>query len=252
MNAPDFEEERRPTAEAKALLKMTGGPDHASFPSAITAPGGGGKFASDGRVLPFPGNTFLCHIDQQSQFYAALCAVQDALRKLPQADHFTFLPKPSFHMTIFCGVSGSPLGSDGWPKGFAQGATLDQITDAFKERLKQSGLKSGVSVLPDHLYLPTSVSMRAATDEDEAKLRATRQALEDLTGLCRGDVTSYVFHVSMAYVVKWLSQSAALDLMQDCKSLFGKHLADCDPIHFSQVEFCTFENMHRFEKVRLF
>ena len=155
----------------------------------------GGKFTPEGQVLPFPGNTFLCHIDQKSEFFSALSAVQDELRRHPFSGHFTFLPKPTFHMTIFCGVSGSPLGYDGWPKDIPSNASLNQITDAFDEMLTENTLKKSFNILPDNLFSPTSVSMRGATNEDEINLRKIRAELEKITGLYRKDVDSYEFHV---------------------------------------------------------
>ena len=236
--------------KAYALMKLTGGPQRSLHPKAITEPGMGGKFTPKGQVLPFPGNTFLCHIDQKSEFFSALSAVQDELRCHPFSGHFTFLPKPTFHMTIFCGVSGSPLGSDGWPKDIPSNASLNQITDAFDEMLTETTLKKSFNILPESLFSPTSVSMRGATNEDEIKLRKIRAELEKITGLYRRDVDSYEFHVSMAYTVKWLNEKMATKMVEECNSLFNKYLAQCDPIHFDLVEFCSFENMHKFSSVR--
>lgn len=252
MNLPDSDRARDAGARAKALNKLTGGQDTSLYPKAITHAGMGGKFAPNGDVLSFPGNTFLCHIDPTSDFYDALCTVQDKLRAHPNGDHFTFLPKPSFHMTIFCGVSGTPLGSDGWPQGFPLGSSLDEITNAFDERLVDTNLSTEFSVLPDNLFLPTSVSMRAATNQDETRLRELRMKLEKLTGLYRGDVESYGFHVSMAYVVKWLNEDAAADILQECESLFEKNFAQCGAFRVNTVEFCSFNNMHKFDNVRSF
>lgn len=247
---PSDQETRYELRKANALIKLTGGTQHALHPKAITEPGMGGKFTPEGQVLPFPGNTFLCHIDQKSEFFSALCAVQDELRSHPLSGHFTFLPKPSFHMTIFCGVSGAPLGSDGWPKDMPLDASLNQITDAFDEKFDDRTFQNSFGVLPDNLFLPTSVSMRAATDEDEIMLRKIRAELEEITGLYRGDVDSYEFHVSMAYVAKWLNEKTATEMVEECNSLFDQHLAHCGPIHFDRVEFCSFDNMHQFGSVK--
>ena len=252
MKRPDLEPTRHEIGRAKALIKLTGGPERASHPNGITLLGKGGKFAPDGQMLPFPGNTFLCHIDQTSEFYSALSIIQDKLREHPYADYFTFLPKPSFHMTIFCGVSGTPLGSDGWPRGFPLDASLNQITSTFNNRLAQKTFRTGFSVLPEELFVPTSVSMRGATEQDELTLRKIRTQLEELTGLYRGDVDCYGFHVSMAYVARWLNEKAAEDILQECTSLFDQHLIGCSPIYFDRVEFCSFNNMHKFDIIRSF
>ena len=54
----------------------------------------------------------------------------------------------------------------------------------------------------------------------------------------------------MAYTVKWLNEKMATKMVEECNSLFNKYLAQCDPIHFDLVEFCSFENMHKFSSVR--
>ena len=252
MNLPDCNSTRDEARRAQAMNILTGKDITSDYPKAITQAGMGGKFTPDGKVISFPGNTFLCHIDPTSEFYEALCTVQDKLREHPKADHFTFLPRSSFHMTIFCGVSGAPLGSDGWPEGFPLDSSLDKITTAYDARLTGIDIPSEFSVLPENLFLPTSVSMRAATPQDETRLRDLRAKLEQLTGLYRGDVKSYVFHVSMAYVVKWLDERVAADTLKECESLFEEHLARCGPIRFNAIEFCSFNNMHKFHNIRSF
>jgi hypothetical protein len=49
--------------------------------------------------------------------------------------------------------------------------------------------------------------------------------------------------------VKLVSKMAT-KMVEECNSLFNKYLAQCDPIHFDLVEFCSFENMHKFGSVR--
>ena len=210
----------------------------------------GGKFTPEGKVLPFPGNTFLCHVDPQSEFYRALCTVQDELQAHRLADHFAFLPKPSFHMTLFCGVSGSPLGSDGWPEGIPPDASLEQITAEFADRLTCTTFDTAFSVTPSSLSQPNSVTMQAATAKDERLLRKLRFELESLTGLYRGDVESYSFHVSLAYLVRWLGERSAQELIMECARLFEAHLKNCAPIRFENVALCTFADMRHFNEVR--
>lgn len=232
--------------ETDALIYLTGEGSGLNFPPAISAPGGGGKFDFSGEVLPHPGNTFICHIDKQSSFYQSLSNLQDAIRALPQAHHITFLPKPSFHMTIFCGMSGDPLGADGWPEDIPKESSLASISSQWNERLTFTDLAGGFSVRPSHMRAPYSMSMLAASDEDAEALLAARQRLENITGIVRGDVQSYEFHVTLGYLVKWMDSIDAQQLIQCANQLFDEHVLVNEPIKLGDIEFCSFENMHRF------
>lgn len=238
---------RVPTPERDEILQhLTGAGKQAPRPAAITEePGGGGKFAPDGSVLPYPGNTFLCHLDPQGPFFAAVSAVQDRLRASRFARYFTLLPKPSFHMTVFCGVSGVVLDSEGWPEGVPPGVGLQDINRLFEERLSQLSGPTGFSVRPRSLY-PNSIRMCATSAPDEAKLRDMRDRLADVTGLHRSGHDTYEFHVSMGYLLRWMPEDDAEALLVDSEQAFAEHLAGFERVDLGPVEFCDFTTMHHF------
>ena len=62
----------------------------------------GRKFSLQGDVLPFPGDTIICHIAQFTQLSKDLIALRDSLKALPHATtKFRYLPPSSYHMTVF-------------------------------------------------------------------------------------------------------------------------------------------------------
>lgn len=211
---------------SKTIQYLTGADNDERFPKAITDPGHGGKFDKEGNVLPFLGNTFICHIDQTSQFYQALCAYQDGLRNSLFAKYYTFLPKPSFHMTIFCGVSGVPLGEDGWPEGMERASSLDDITSIFSERFASQSNTSGFGMVASGISLPGTVTMQAASDADQSKLTAARHRLQKLTGLYRSDIDTYEFHISLGYLKRWFDQTTVEEAYGISEQLFATHLKD--------------------------
>lgn len=231
-----------------ALANLTGKTSNTKRPKAITQSWKGGKFTSDGTPLPYPGNTFLCHIDQTSPFFQAVCAVQDRLINSPFAQHFAFLPKPSFHMTIFCGVSGTPLDNEGWPKDVAPGARLKEINDHFENKIADMKGPEAFFVRPRSLD-PNSIRMCAADSDEEIKLRTMRDQLRDATGLHRPDHAGYEFHVSMAYLLKWLRSDEADALLTLSEQSFADHLATFDRVDLGPVEFCDFDDMRHFRKL---
>lgn len=231
-------------------LELMGATRDEPRPDAITAPGDGGKFDLDGRVMDFPGNTFLCHIDRNSDFYRASAAYQEALMADPlAAGCLTFLPQPSFHMTVFCGVSGMPLGGDGWPRDIPAGSDLTTITATYLDRLSALHAPAGFRVQVAGFHKPGSLTMLPDGAEEEAGLRGLRRDLERLTGIYRGDVDSYRFHVSLAYQLRWLSPSETSDLIDTAERLYAQHFLGVGPVHLGPTEFCAFQNMHHFETI---
>jgi len=239
------------TRRSQALSYLSGRSLLSEFPKAITDPGQGGKFDKEGNVLQHPGNTFLCHIDQTSEFYQALCAFQDDLKAAQLANNYIFLPKPSFHMTVFCGVSGSPLGDDGWPTGMPNSATLDQVTQLFSKRLSNWSKPTEFIVRADGMSMPGTVRMVPATRRDAETLANLRYSLQEATGLYRVDIDSYEFHISLGYLERWYSEKASEEAMKTADRLFCKHLGNLSEQKLDPVEFCTFETMHHFERIRL-
>ena len=108
------------------LRFLTGADSETTRPRAITEPGKGGKFTPSGAVLPFPGNTVICHIDPNSDAHAALCEMQEDIRQSSFGALFTYLPPSSLHMTVFQGISPDETQ---WPDGIAEGASRDEVTE---------------------------------------------------------------------------------------------------------------------------
>ncbi|WP_176084621.1 DUF1868 domain-containing protein [Martelella sp. HB161492] len=231
------------------INRLTPGPDAGPLPREIVQTEGNGKFTAEGKVLPFPGNTFICHIDRQSEFFDRLCRFQDAFKRLPLADRFSFLPRESFHMTIFCGVSGNPLGIDGWPDDLPRDAGLEAVNAAFVDKLGKASGEDGFSVRASGLELPATIAMEPDTRLDELKLRCIRAKLQELTGIVRGDIFDYAFHVSMAYPIRWLTRAEAELIMSEAEALFAEHLSELGPIALGPPEFCAFNTMYRFDTI---
>lgn len=234
------------------LDHLTGTASGTARPPAITPPGKGGKFDLDGAVLDFPGNTFICHLNPNSDFYAAVVSMQDGLKAEPlAASCLAFLPRPSFHMTVFCGVSGSPLGDDGWPQDIESGADLKTVTAIFRDKLARFSAPEQFRVRAAGLNEPGSLFMLPNEAEDITKLRDLRGQLQELTQLYRPDFPTYRFHVSLAYLRHWLPLEQAKHLLATSERLFFDHFGDIGPVELGPVEFCEFRNMHHFEPVGL-
>ncbi len=237
-------------ARDEVVARLTG-QSGADAPQSITDPGQGGKFTPEGKVLRHPGNSFLCHIPTDSPLFAGLCAVQEGLIGSAFADSMVFLPRESFHMTVFCGVSGAPLGIDGWPAGLRNDSSFEDINKVFRQRLTDFQLDCPIRVIASGVNGPNSISMEPDGNIEETSLRGLRDRLRDLTGLSRDDHETYRFHVSLAYMLRFLPADEADALISLSEDLYARHLAKVEPVTFNSLEFCRFETMFRFDPIQV-
>lgn len=225
---------------------LTGQLSDLPCPRAISEPGQGGKFAHDGTVQPWPGNTFICHIDPDGPQHAALCAMQDAMKASEVAANFSWLPPSSFHMTVFQGVSpDDPV----WPEGLSRDLTRDAVTEALLDRLHSVTLPQHLTPAARGLHAGHSVTLEGKDAPAEARLRAARMALREATGLHPHGFDTYTFHITLGYPLRWLSAGEAQAVIVVSDAAFAAHGAALAEIPLGPIEFCTFENMHHFETV---
>lgn len=231
-----------------ALAYLTGRLSGRDRPHPITEPGGGGKFTPQGAVLPFAGNTIVLHIPAASDAHAAMVGMQDALKSGPCAECFTWLPPASFHMTLFQGVSG-PEPETGWPEGIAPGTALDQITPVLSSRLDGVTLPAA-RIRSRGLFAGHSLTVEGADAAQETLLRAARQHLRKTLRIDPPGFDSYVFHVSFAYLLRWLTDDQARDVITLSENIHARFADRLRDIALGPAEFCIFDNMYHFEPLR--
>ena len=218
-------------------------------PPGISAPGDGGKFTPDGTVLPWPGNTIICHIDPASPAHRELVALQDALRAGPHAHRFTFLPPASFHMTMFQCLSGPRASEGDWPDGVPKTASRDNVTGILADRLRSVRIPTRHRIRPLEVLAGFSLAVAGADAAEEASLRRTRETLRDATGIRSEGFETYGFHITLAYLLAWLDPGAARAVAALSETLTARFLAAVPEIVLGPLELCNFETMHRFDPV---
>ncbi len=224
---------------------LTGRLSDTPVPNSVLPIGPGAKFAPDGRVLPWPGNTFICHIAPESAQHRALSQIQTGLKASAFARYFSYLPASSFHMTLFQGISN---GTD-WPAGIPPEATLDAATDQLIQRLDGITLPRDVTARAHGLYGGFGLTLSGASAADEAKLRDTRRALRDATGIQPENFDGYIFHITLSYLLRWLTDAQAAEVVTLSDALFAEFGAPLREIRLGTPEFCRFENMHHFQPI---
>lgn len=231
-------------ARQAALAYLTGAATGGDAPAAI-----GRKFTALGKVLPFAGNTFLCHVPQ-GPAHAALVRAAQALQAGPLAAAFAFLPAASYHMTVFEGVTDQDRMGDAWPQGMDPALPVAQVTEGFLPRVATLHLPAVQTIRPTGLFAGFSLQVDGADATATAALRDSRARLQDATGIRRASFAGYGFHITLAYLLRWLTADEAETVLDLSDRVFAD-LAEAAPqIALEAVEFCSFADMHAFAPLR--
>ncbi len=230
-----------PSKEKDALSFLTGQGQDCEHPRAV-----GEKFSQNGQVLRFSGNTILCHIPGNTVGHAALVEAQKQLRATAPPNAFAFLPPASLHMTVFEGVNDNRRTEEYWPAHLPRDMTLKSVTDDFATRLQGVHGPSGLQVRASHIFAGHSVRVSGVNEGHETLLRDMRDTLKTHLNIRRRDHYTYAFHITLAYLLHWLSPEEARDV-HAASSAIGEGLRQAAPaISLGPVELCTFNTMAHF------
>lgn len=229
---------------------LTGRCSDLLYPPGISLPNGGGKFTPDGSVQIWPGNTFICHIDRASPAFELIRELQEEIKKSPFKSFFTFLPPPSFHMTVYQGLSPETQPGKGWPKDVPEGLSRNEVTGIMSSRLDGLDVPTSFKVRVDGLFAAYSLTVSGTDATEEAALRQTRASLRDATGITFRDFDEYVFHITLAYQIHWVSDKTAKEISSFSSEIGDPFKDAVGTIELGPVEFCNFDSMHHFELVK--
>ncbi|MDB3935437.1 DUF1868 domain-containing protein [Granulosicoccus sp.] len=261
-----------------AFKLLTGQLSTRDYPSGISPPGQGGKFDTSGNVQHWQGNTFVCHVVRSSPCYAAIVELQERVKRSEFAQLMTFMPAPSFHMTVFQGVSPGSQGSgnwpaglpddihrddwpaglskdihrDDWPAGLSKDTHRDDATAEMLRRVHDVELASRFDIRATGLFCANSLTVAGRNDEAESKLRQARESLRTATRISPPEFDSFVFHITLGYLIQWLSENTAKELIEFSDSLYAMFKSQLQNIALEPCAFCNFDNMHAFLPVRVF
>ena len=182
------------------IAYLTGQLSENSSPPAITTPDGGGKFDHNGEVLPWPGNTFICHLNPHSSEHKALRLIQNRLKAGPQSNAFAFLPPDSFHMTVMEGISGPPESDPSWPKSSNKKHDLQTATELILQRITGVVVPNSHQIKVTDIFPGHSLKVEGFNEDQEHSLRRTREILRDTAGIKPRAFYDYQFHITLAYL----------------------------------------------------
>ncbi|MFC0179143.1 DUF1868 domain-containing protein [Thorsellia kenyensis] len=212
------------------------------------------KFNAEGDVLFFPGNTIICHLDRQSSLFNKLVKFYDVLESFNNHNQIIAqLPVDSYHMTIFDSTS-KIEGKFNFPKGKGI-ESLDDSNTFIINALKESKLTTA----PKEMYVE-SIKFASGTiglglvEKDLVKkpLRHLRDKLSQLTNIKHPGHDEYKFHITLAYFCKIPNEKQNDELTMMLSGFYDELTQEDKSVTLGKAEFCTFENMYKFNPIYMF
>ncbi|MBZ9653434.1 DUF1868 domain-containing protein [Phyllobacterium lublinensis] len=208
----------------------------------------GTRYDANGTFLKEPGNTVVCHLVGGSDSERAILEVRKRMMSVPDAGRLTFTPASSLHMTLFQGIIEYRRALPYWPDDVPLDTSIDAMTSIYLERL--DGLQNqGAFRIKVIDVSPVGLTVAGVTDEDDATIKAWRDALSIPFGYRHPDHDTYVFHITFAYPIGWLPDerlSAWQELLESSLE-FLQHEAPV--IEIRPPAFCRFNDMNQFEEL---
>lgn len=204
------------------------------------------KFHEDGRVKPFAGNTFVSALAVTRAESAAFADVADRLRASSVGSRLTFLPRSSYHMTVFEGINVTESDTGVWPKDLAP-TDLATATAFFDARIAGlDGIAAPLRMVPQGLVswpAGIAVALEPADAAENARLRGFRDQLSAAIGLRKPDHDRYPFHLTLAY---WLDRPEDAEWALEHVGLSALIRETVPHLDMPAPDFCTFADMHAF------
>lgn len=239
---------------AVALSRAASGPRTNQMPNRDTLL----KFYPNGSERIFPGNTVICHLPAQCRMRDALTDFHFALAQSSVQHKLGLTAPDSYHMTIYNGADNANREPSKWPSYVPLEATEEQCNQAVYERMSKATLhcELPIRVVVDVPYteqypLATTMRMKGANAEEEAKLRSIRRQIAPVIGIALPEPDHYEFHITLSYQ---LAEFTAQEQKQ-YRALLREHVArivEAQPVlELANPEYCTFRTMDRFEPLKL-
>ena len=216
-------------------------------------PSVGRKFNADGSPFPFAGNTIVSHIPLGTALSDALTSVRDTLAAGSFAPCMALLPPSSYHMTVFEGVTESSRRAGIWPADLARDAPLAASHRHLERKLDGFALEA---VLPLRMRLDefsvrrdpgATLRLLPADEAENRKLRRLRDRLAERLQLRAPGHDSYGFHISLAYLIDWMTPQQVSDYIAVQSACFSMLQKRMPVIEIGAPAFCVFYDMFAFD-----
>lgn len=219
----------------------------------------GRKFSLAGRVLPFAGNTIICHVPQQGEHSEAFDALLDIFRAMPGESWMrkvAALPPSSYHMTVFGGADDKDRRYPLWPADMPLDLPMATCNEILARRLRAFRLGPDVPPYrmrvdtgdPSSAEAPLTIRLKSADQDTEGRLRRLRDRLSVATGIRDPGHDRFHFHVTLGYQVAELSTQEAEDFRTTLTRWKSDIAARAPVIELGAPEFCLLADMFAFKR----
>ncbi|KAK7048177.1 DUF1868-domain-containing protein [Favolaschia claudopus] len=243
-----FSQFRTPTFDAS---KTTPHPsvDLVRYPSGIPH-----KFDSQGNIQPFRGNTIIAFLYRfsQARFHQQLVDLYVKLDASHMNNYlYVLLPPSTWHVTFFEGVYDKIREPGRWPDDLSIDATMQECNSLYTNKLSSFDLQTDP---PYHFTFTNFATLNRSgislhlepSAEDNVKLRSLRDRLSTLLHIRAKDHDKYEFHLTLAYMLRYLTA----EQQQELENLLASSLqAIPKELKLHAPEFCTFEDITTFRQV---
>lgn len=216
------------------------------------------KFNPDGTPRHFAGNTVICHLLSQCALRDVMVELHDRMRASTFKSKLGLTSTDSYHMTVFPGANDLDRHIYGWPSYVPMDTTIEQCNAMVAERIADTRfhcelpLRMRIDATATTDY-QTALSLRLVPvdDAENRKLRTLRDQLGDAFGFRTKDHATYQFHMTMSYQLDGFTPQERNDY-HTMISAYVPRMVKAQPVlELACPEYCTFEDMFRFEPKRL-
>ena len=211
------------------------------------------RFDAERRPVRCSGCTVVANLDPDDR--PPFAAVHAALVLAGAADLWAWLPPSSYHMTVFDLLLHDRRGQGFWPEALASDASDAEADDFAFDRLRAAGVQEGPPWRMRTLGLAAnartsgcvSLVLAPVDAAENARIRGERARWADALGLRgRPGHDDYVFHVTLAYLVRWPDPSRRDAAETALASQSAALVAARERLTLKRSDACVFDDMTAF------
>jgi hypothetical protein len=203
------------------------------------------KYDPDGNAQAYVGNSVICPLSPSSLLYGSLLSLREKLRNSSFAHLFArdaLMEPANWHTTVFIGARDKIRSKGYWPKDLPSDVPQDEV---LTDKLRKFDLqctppyRMKVSSVGRTKY-SINVQLTPETAEEEGRLKDLRNRLSDYLGIRHPQHDSFTFHLTLAYLLRWLDDGQK----QELDALLQEHFETMPAqMELGRPTFCTFQNM---------
>jgi len=216
-----------------------------------TLKGAENKFDDKGNPLPFPGCTIICNIPLNTDLSDEIISSQKKLENFNPEKTYFYLPSSSFHMTLFDCCNLNTKNTNYWPSDIDPDMDYKHIAIELNKRIQNYIFPKELNFKLKMFFGGYSIILEPFSKKDEKILRNCRDELSNLLKIKFENHQRYTFHITLAYILRELSQIEIKNLIELNKQLFFDFSKKFPKITFIKPEICTFKNMLEFKSINL-